>query len=103
MIDIALQQIGNANQGPPLMQETNKLLDQVRTGAFELFNRRGRVSGNEMRNWLQAEKEVFRVPDIELARPKPVDVDHVSASLAKGVLQVRASKAERDQGKKAAA
>ena len=164
MSNIVVQRIRDANQVPPLMKETNQLLDQVRSRAFELFEKRGRVSGNEMRDWLEAEKEVFRVPDVELAEndgefqlqlalpgfdvkdirvaalpdavivegesahqhrgtngtihfcefgerrvfrqiplPKPVDVDHVSASLDKGVLQVHASKKERDEGKKAAA
>jgi HSP20 family protein len=164
MSNIVVQRIRDVSQVPPLTKETHDLLDQVRTRAFELFEQRGRVSGNEMHDWLQAEKEVFRVPDMELAEnerefqlqlalpgfdakdirvaalpdavivegdaahqhrgvngtihlcefgerrvfrqiplPKPVDVDHVSASLDKGVLQVRASKAERDQGKKAAA
>ena len=45
------------------------------------------------------ERRLFR----QIPLPKPVDVDHVSASLDKGVLQVRAEKAERENGKKAAA
>ena len=45
------------------------------------------------------ERRVFR----QIPLPKPADIDHVSPSLDKGVLQVRASKAKRDQGKKGAA
>jgi HSP20 family molecular chaperone IbpA len=147
-----------------MMRETTELLDSVRKRAFELFERRGAVPGNEMGDWLQAEKEVFRVPPVELSEvdgefqvqlampgfdekdirvaalpdalivegeatqqnrrtsgtvhmcefgesrvfrriplPQPVDVDHVSATLDKGVLQVRAPKAQTDKGGKIAA
>ena len=164
MSNVAVQKIRDANQSRPILKETIDLLDKVRMRAFELFQKRGGVPGNDMGDWLQAEKEVFRVPDMELAEidgefqlqlampgfdakdirvaalpdalivegeaahqhrgtngtvhfcefgerrlfrqialPKPVDVDHVSATLDKGVLQVRAGKAERKKGKKAAA
>ena len=164
MSNVAVQKIRDANQSRPILKETIDLLDKVRMRAFELFQKRGGVPGNDMGDWLQAEKEVFRVPDMELAEidgefqlqlampgfdakdiriaalpdalivegeaahqhrrtngtvhfcefgerrlfrqiplPKPVDVDHVSATLDKGVLQVRAAKAERGNGKKAVA
>ena len=45
------------------------------------------------------ERRVFRL----IPLPKPVDVDHVSATLDKGLLQIRAAKAEQSKGKKAAA
>lgn len=164
MSNIIVQKIRDGNQSRPVLKETIDLLDKVRMRAFELFEKRGGIPGNEIGDWLQAEKEVFRVPDMELAEsdaefqlqlalpgfdakdirvaalpdtlivegeaahqhrrtngtvhfcefgerrlfrqiplPKPVDIDHVSATLDKGVLQVRAEKAERENGKKAAA
>lgn len=164
MNSVSVEKIRETNQVQPLLPETIDLLNKVRSRAFELFENRGGASGNDMRDWLQAEKEVFRVPDVELAEnegefqlqlalpgfdakdirvaalpdavivegesahrhrntdgkvhfcefgerrlfrqvplPKPVDVDHVSAYLDKGVLQVRAAKAERGKGKRAAA
>ena len=45
------------------------------------------------------ERRVFR----QVPLPKPVDVDHISATLDKGVLQVRAAKAHQTTGKKTAA
>ena len=45
------------------------------------------------------ERRVFRL----IPLPKPVDVDHVSATLDKGLLEIRAAKAEQRKGKKAAA
>ena len=38
MSNIVVQRIRDANQVPPLMKETNQLLDQVRSRAFELFD-----------------------------------------------------------------
>ncbi|MGH9648484.1 MAG: Hsp20 family protein [Bryobacteraceae bacterium] len=161
---VVVQKIRDANQSRPMLKETTDLLDQVRMRAFELFQKRGGVPGSDLGDWLQAEKEVFRVPDMELAEsdgefqlqfampgfeakdiriaalpdelivegeaahrhrgadgtvrycefgerrvfrqiplPKQVDVDRVSATLDKGLLQVRAAKTNRDRGKKAAA
>jgi HSP20 family protein len=45
------------------------------------------------------ERKLFR----EIPLPEPVDVDHVSASLDKGLLQIRAAKASQNGGKKTAA
>lgn len=164
MAPVNVQKIQDANQSQPLLQETTDLLSSVQTRAFELFERRGGSAGNDVDDWLQAEREVFRVPDMELAEsegefqlqlalpgfeakdirvaalaqavivegeaahrhqrssgtvhfcefgerrvfrliplPKPVDIDHVSATLDKGLLQIRAAKAEQRKGKKAAA
>ena len=164
MSNVVVEKIQEANQSRAILQETMDLLDKVRMRAFELFERRGGPHGNDMGDWLQAEKEVFRVPDMELAEneaefqlqlalpgfdakeirvaalpdalivegeathqhrgtngaihvcefgerrafrqiplPKPVDVDQVSATLDKGVLHVRAPKAEQKKTKKAAA
>jgi len=164
MSQVTVQKIRAENEPRPFMKETMELLDKVRTRAFELFEKRGSDSGNDMRDWFQAEREVFQVPDMELAEnedefqlqlalpgfdakdiriaalpdavivegeathqhrnrtgtvhfcefgerrvfrqiplPKPVDVDHISATLDKGVLQVRAAKAHQTTGKKAAA
>ena len=67
MAQVTVQKIQDANQPRPLLQETIDLLDRVQKRAFELFQRRGGAAGNDIGDWLQAEKEVFRVPDMELA------------------------------------
>ena len=67
MSNVAVQKIRDANQSRPILKETIDLLDKVRMRAFELFQKRGGVPGNDIGDWLQAEKEVFRVPDMELA------------------------------------
>ena len=164
MAPVNVQKLQGANQSQSLLQETNDLLNSVQMRAFELFERRGASAGNDVGDWLQAEREVFHVPDMELAEtegefqlqlalrgfdakdirvaalahavivegeavhqhqrtdgtvrfcefgerrvfrliplPNPVDIDHVSATLDKGLLQIRAAKAEQRKGKKAAA
>jgi len=164
MAPVNVQKIQDANQSQPLLQEMNDLLNSVQTRAFELFEGRGGSAGNDVGDWLQAEREVFQVPNMELAEtegefqlqlalpgfdakdirvaalaqavivegeaahqhqhsngtvhlcefgerrvfrlvplPKPVNVDHVSATLDKGLLEIRAAKAEQRKGKKAAA
>lgn len=164
MSHVKVEHIQETKQAQPLLQETMELLDDVRARAYELFERHGHVAGNDLGDWLEAEKEVFRVPEMELAEnekefnvqlalpgfdagdirvaalpdaliveaeaahqhragdgtvrlcefgerrvfrqiplPEPVDVDHVSATLDKGLLHVRAAKAELQKGKQAAA
>lgn len=164
MNQVSVQKIREENPSLPLLQETIDLLDRVRTRAFELFERRGGTPGSEVADWLSAEKEIFRVPDMELAEndkefqlqlalpgfepqdihvaatpdavivegevthrhqstqgtvhvcefgerrlfreiplPEKVDVEHVTATLDKGVLQVRAAKREQGRNKRAVA
>ncbi len=164
MSNVAIQKIRDTNESHPFLDELSGLLDRVRTRAFELFERRGGSHGNDLGDWLQAEKEVFGVPAVELSEserefqllialpgfdtkdvkvaalpdrviiegesshqhrgingtvhlceftesrafrqiplPKPIDVDHVSANLDKGVLHIRAAKAEPDRIRTAAA
>jgi HSP20 family protein len=164
MSNIVVQKIRGANPSRRFLPETDELLDCVRKRAFELFEKRGRTSGSEVSDWLQAEKEVFRVPDMELTEhdgefqlqlalpgfdakdvrvsalpdavivegetthqhrgtsgtvhycdfgerrifrqvplPKPVDIDHIWATLDNGLLRIRATKAEQGERTKVAA
>jgi hypothetical protein len=43
---------------PPI--ETLSLEEQIRRRAYELYLRRGRQSGLELDDWLQAEEEILR-------------------------------------------
>jgi len=51
----------------PFFSEIEKAFDAIRLRAFELFERRGGVPGNEMEDWLAAERELFWVPQAEMA------------------------------------
>ncbi len=155
MSDVNVQKIREASEERPLMEDTLSLLGDVQRRAYELFQSRGGVPGNEMEDWLRAEQEVFQVPRMELEEgdtefqlqlavpgfeakelhvaalpdsvivegesthrhsgkkgnvricefgerkifrqiplPERVDVDHVSATLDKGMLEIHAAKAK---------
>jgi len=164
MSNVMVHKIREANTSHPFLHQMADLSDRIRARAFDLFEKRGRADGNDLGDWLQAEKEVFRVPAVELSEkdgefqlqfalpgfdakdvsvaalsdrvivegesahrhnhtngtvhvcefterrafrqiplPKAVDVEHVSATLDKGLLQVRAPIAEQEKSKRAAA
>jgi HSP20 family protein len=67
MGNVTVQKIREANQTLPLLPETSALLDEVRMRAFDFFKKRGGVSGDDMGDWLRAEREIFQVPSVELA------------------------------------
>lgn len=67
MSNVVVQKIRETNQPRPFLKETIDLLDGVRRRAFELFQRRGAVPGNDVADWLQAEREIFQVPSLELS------------------------------------
>ena len=48
-------------------EETIDSLDRVRQRAFELFQRRGGPPGHDMDDWLEAEREFFQIPRMEVA------------------------------------
>lgn len=164
MNHVDIRKIPEGQQLRLLSPETMELMNRVQERAYQLFEQSGGVPGHELADWLQAEKEVFRVPDMELAEsegafqlqialpgfepkdihvaalpnalilegeaihqhhanretvhlcefgerrvfreirlPGAVDVNQVSATLDKGVLRIRVTKAEQGRGKRAAA
>jgi len=68
MADVAVQKIDHEKpiRGPAL-QELTDVFDAVRAKAFELFERRGGTPGQEVEDWIQAERELFWVPQAELS------------------------------------
>jgi HSP20 family molecular chaperone IbpA len=64
----------------------------------EATHRHGGTNGN-IRLCEFGKRKLFR----EIRLPEPVDVDHVSASLDKGLLQIRAAKASQNGARKTAA
>jgi HSP20 family molecular chaperone IbpA len=42
-----------------LMERINRIRDTIARRAYELFERNGRAEGNDVRNWLEAEKELL--------------------------------------------
>lgn len=50
----------------PMLEGIKATYDKIRKRAFELFERRGGVPGFDLEDWLQAEHDLFWVPQAEL-------------------------------------
>jgi HSP20 family protein len=64
MANITIQKILNAAPAT-ISQELSSIFDEIRNRAFDLFERRGSVPGQDLDDWIQAEKELFFVPQAE--------------------------------------
>lgn len=62
-----------------LLKEVESTYDQVRQRAFEFFEKRGRASGDEMNDWLNAEAEFVFAPPSELVEGEKNFEIHVAA------------------------
>ncbi len=68
MTDVAVQKIDYEKPVVgPVLQELKEAFDAIRAKAFEFFERRGGNPGQEIDDWIQAERELFWVPQAELA------------------------------------
>jgi len=50
----------------PFLPRVEHALDAIRTRAYELFEQRGRAPGGDLSDWLQAERELFLIPEAEI-------------------------------------
>ena len=67
MSTVTVHKIREANDAsPPFLEPIDRLFDEIRQRAFSLFEERGRVSGHDLDDWLQAEREVLWSPPAEL-------------------------------------
>jgi len=58
---------GKAAVANPFLAHVERDLNSVRARAFELYERRGKRPGGELEDWLEAERELFIVPQAEIA------------------------------------
>jgi HSP20 family molecular chaperone IbpA len=58
--------ICNAQADGGLKSAVARIMDRVRTRAYELFEHRGRMDGHSLDDWLAAESELLYHPQIEL-------------------------------------
>jgi HSP20 family protein len=70
MSTVTIEIISRPEERHSLLEETRDLLDHIRARAYELFEVRGRESGHEMEDWLQAERETVEVPSLDMAETK---------------------------------
>jgi HSP20 family molecular chaperone IbpA len=68
MANIPVQKVENNKlETAPALKALQDTVDMVRQRAFELFEHRGYNPGNELADWVQAERDLFWVPPAELA------------------------------------
>jgi HSP20 family molecular chaperone IbpA len=91
MTRIAVHQAenGKAAVANPFFVKMEKALEAVRARAYELFRRRGEASGSELEDWLNAERELFFVPDAETIQTEKAFTMKIAApGLAAGNVEV---------------
>jgi HSP20 family molecular chaperone IbpA len=68
MANIPVHKMENTKvETAPTLKAVQDTVETVRQRAFELFERRGYSPGNELADWVQAERDLFWVPQAELA------------------------------------
>lgn len=68
MAQVPVQKIGeNKPALTPVLEGLQETYDRIRKRAFELFERRGGTPGFELDDWLQAERDLFWVPQAEVS------------------------------------
>ena len=66
MSKVAIEKIDEKRPAPSIFNEVKALSEQIRERAFETFERRGHGDGSAMQDWLDAERQLFRIPESEL-------------------------------------
>jgi HSP20 family protein len=69
MASILVQKIENTKvETAPALKALQDTVEMVRQRAFELFEQRGYSPGNELEDWIHAERDLFWVPQAELTQ-----------------------------------
>lgn len=70
MTNIPVQKIENNRvETAPAIKALQEKVEMIRQRAFELFERGGFKPGNEVADWVQAERDLFCVPRPNWPRP----------------------------------
>jgi len=68
MANIPVHKMENTKtETAPILKALQDTVEMVRQKAFELFEHRGYSPGNDLADWVQAERDLFWVPPAELA------------------------------------
>ena len=68
MSNIPVEKVREAAALPrPLLEEMESISASIRSKAYELFLMRGSNPGNDLEDWLQAERQLMWLPDTELS------------------------------------
>jgi HSP20 family protein len=66
MSTVAVQKVKAPETAPSLFQSMEKLFEDVRKRAFDLFQRRGALDGADLEDWFQAERDLIWTPESEV-------------------------------------
>jgi HSP20 family protein len=66
MSTVAVQKVKKPETAPSLFESMDKLFEDVRKRAFDLFQRRGKMDGWDVDDWFQAEHDLVWTPESEL-------------------------------------
>ena len=67
MSQVAIEKFDEKKAGADsVLEELKTLSERIRQRAFEIFERRGGGHGFAMDDWLDAERDLFRIPESEL-------------------------------------
>lgn len=64
---VALEQVMVADRAPPVTEEQGSVDVQIRLRAYELYIERGAQPGNDLTDWLRAEREFREASEHALA------------------------------------
>ena len=66
MSTVAVQKVKAPETAPSLFQSMDKLFEDVRKRAFDLFQRRGALDGRDLEDWFRAERDLVQTPESEM-------------------------------------
>jgi HSP20 family molecular chaperone IbpA len=66
MSTLAVQKVREPEAAPSLFASMDKLFDDVRKRAYELFQSRGALDGSDLDDWFRAQQDLVWTPDSEL-------------------------------------
>jgi HSP20 family molecular chaperone IbpA len=66
MSTVAVQKVKKPETAPTLLESLDKLFEDVRMRAFDLFQRRGALDGGDLDDWFRAEHDLVWAPESEL-------------------------------------
>jgi HSP20 family protein len=67
MSQVAIEKVdGNKAAASSILDEVKTLSERIRQRAFEIFENRGGGDGLAVNDWLNAERDLFRIPESEL-------------------------------------
>jgi|SRR5579872_1791207 len=90
MSKVAVHRISPAE--PAWLRQRMDIFDEIRRGAFDLFEQRGRENGKDIDDWLNAEREIIFSPPSEMVEKEgSIELRVATPGFTAGELEIRTS------------